>query len=140
MQTLTVFLGEKDEIAKVANVLCEYELSPEQVLNECSSFLGHSEGWIQLLLANAAARDSIALSKFGSFHKISSVHYKAAHLGIINKRTYPAGSNNSYDYHKNTILGKWMTETFDASVPLHPDFIEAIFKILCMISLKNKDS
>ena len=134
------YLGEKDELAKVTDVLCEYELSPEQVLNECSSFLGHSEDWIQLLLSNAAARDSIALSKFGSFHKISSVHYKAARLGIINKRTYPAGSENSYEYHKNTILGQWMIEAFGVSAPLRPDFIETIFKILCMISLKDKDS
>ena len=127
---------ENTELLEVRTVLEKYRLRPDFVIGRCSAFLDESEEWVRLLLANAASEKSIALSKFGDIQKIRSVQYKAAHLGIISKKTYPSGSKNSHDYHESTLLGQWMAEVLGVDIPLNPDLIEAVFKIICAISLE----
>ena len=130
------FFGDRAELEEINSTLAMYDLKPDTVYRECVSFLKNNDSWVQYLLANVAAPNTLALSRFGASFKIKSIHYQAAKLGIISRKSYPAGSDDIQDYHQNTLLGQWMAHTFGLATPLRPALIHTLFKLLCTVALK----
>lgn len=133
------FSGGNAEADDIVAILNTYKLEPDTVCQECVAFIENNDAWVQLLLANAAAENTTSLDRFGASFQIKSVHYKAAKLGIISRKSYPAGSDNIRDYHQNTELGRWMANTFHLATPLQPELIHTLFKLLCTVALKYHD-
>ena len=102
-----------------------------ETIKRAQKFINKLKHHNRLILINACYEQT-SLRQLGNIYTIPSIHFRAAKLGIIHGRSYPIGTKNIEDYHKTTLIGRWIKEIYGSSVmPLTKETLIEIFKTLC---------
>jgi hypothetical protein len=101
------------------------DLYQQQSLNEMThkaiDFITSSESWVFVIILKSAKGD-----------KLSGNDYpRRAKLGFTLKQFFHTGATSIEDYHKKTIIGRWIIKTYTQDVlPLTEIFLVDILKSL----------
>lgn len=99
----------------------------DDMVEEAIKFIYSFDHWVYLLILNRIeGKPQHLLPK-----NIKSPHSKLAKLGLIAKGSHYSGATSHTDYHKTTLIGKWIAEVYgDEFTPVEDDFLIIVFKTL----------
>lgn len=118
------------------DLLEENGLSQQAIEKSASVWLTRQEPWVLLYLGLQYCPDKdqgIPLADLAQRLAIPSYHHKARKLGLSRRKT-----DRSVAWFRDTLLGQWLEN--DLAVRIEPDnfdLIEAVLKVLCVVSLNQ---
>ncbi len=109
-----------NDLPENENVLYQQHSSAEQT-RKAIEFIRTSESWVLEIIYKSVRGD-----------KLSGNDYpRRAKLGLTLKQSFHTGAKTVGDYHQNTLIGRWIVDTYGEEVlPLSETFFLAILKSL----------
>lgn len=128
-QDKTEDVDDKPLIDSKTDVYQQYSLT--ELTDKAILFIVSSEAWVQALILKSARGD-----------KLSGNDYpRRAKLGFSLKKSFHTGAKSINDYHKKTMIGRWIIATYgDGVLPISGSFLLEIIKSLHQAALNiSKD-
>lgn len=111
-----------DEIPLTDSTLeCYQQQSLNEMTDKAIDFIVSSEPWVLTIIVKSATGDRFSGNDYP----------RRAKLGLTLKKSFHTGAVSLEDYHKNTIIGRWIIKTYSEDVlPFTKVFFAGILKSL----------